>query len=277
MELIGVWGSQGSGKSTVSLELAKKIVKETNENCLLIFCEDLGSPLSFLFPGLSKSGGSLGDIITSAGFSQDELKKNLVNHPKNQHLAFLGYREEESKLTYPTVGESQVIDLFITLKQIFKYIVVDCKSDFTTDLITKYVLQEGKCLMLGGGDLKSVAFFNATLPLMNDYLGFRDRKIKAVNNPWDFETWRLIADKYVDTEYFFPYCAELQKMYLEERNIDDLDNSKRNRDFTVEMNDLTLQLLGLESISKKEAKYAKKIKKVSRHQNKVVEVAEYEQ
>jgi len=277
MELIGVWGSQGSGKSTVSLELAKNIVKETNENCLLIFCEDLGSPLSFLFPGLSKSGGSLGDIITSAGFSQDELKKTLVSHPKNQHLAFLGYREEESKLTYPTVGESQVIDLFITLKQIFKYIVVDCKSDFTTDLITKYVLQEGKCLMLGGGDLKSVAFFNATLRLMNDYPGFRDRKIKAVNNPWDFETWRLIADKYAGTEYFFPYCSEIQKMYLEERNIEDLDNSKRNRDFSVEMNDLTIQLLGLEPISKKEAKHAKKIKKVSHRRSKVVEVAEYEQ
>jgi len=276
MELIGVWGSPGSGKSTLSLELAKNIVKETNENCLLIFCDDQGSPLSFFFPGLNKTGGSLGRIITSAGFSQDELKKSLVNHPRNDRLAFLGYRNEESKLTYSTVNESQVIDLFITLNHIFKYIVVDCKSDFTTDLVTQYVLKEGQCLMLGGGDLKSIAFFNGTLRLMEDYPGFRDRKIKAVNNPWDFETWRLVAEKYAGTEYFFPYCTEIQKMYLEEQSIEALDNSKKNREFMTEMTDLTYHFLGLEVQNKKAVKKEKKQKKVSRRQSNVEEVIEYD-
>jgi|LGOV01.1.fsa_nt_gb hypothetical protein len=276
MEIISVWGNPGGGKTTLSLELAKNIIKETNENCILVFCEDQGSPINFLFPELEKEGGSLGKIITSAGFYQDELKRTLVNHSKNKQLGFLGYRNQETKLTFPAVTESQVIDLFISLGQIVKdgYIIVDCKSDFTNDYMTQYALNEGQCLMVGGGDLKSIAFFNSMGQIMEDFHGFREKKTIIANNPWDFHSWQLVADKYGKTQYYFPYCTDVQKAYLEERSIDELVKSKNNKLFIEEMHALTVSLLGIESMSNAKGRRQKKEKRSKQRRYKKVEVTE---
>ncbi|KNZ42410.1 hypothetical protein [Acetobacterium bakii] len=243
MEVIGVWGSPGGGKTTLAMELAKTISEETKENVVLIFTEDQASPLSYLFPGRNKEGGSLGKIITMAGFDQDELIRTLVNHPKNKYLACLGYRNEDCKLSYPDVVESQVIDLFVTLGQKFKYAVVDGQSNFHNDWITQYALRYGRCVMVGGGDLKSIAFFNATTTLLQDFPGFRDSAIRVANNPWDFETWRLIGEKYGGVQHYFPYCMDVQLAYLEERSIESIKTTKRNREFVRELSRLRESLM----------------------------------
>lgn len=256
MEVITVWGSPGGGKTTLSLELAKIISEETNENVVLIFTEDQASPLSYLFTSLNKEGGSLGKIITMAGFDQEELLKTLVNHPKNKYLAFLGYRNEDSKPSYPEVVEAQVIDLFVTLGQKFKYAIVDGQSNFHNDWITQYGLRYGKCVMVGGGDLKSVAFFNGTTSMLQDFPGFRDAAIRVLNNPWDFDTWLLIGDNYGGVSHAFPYCMDLQMAYLEGTSINTLNHTKRNRDFLEALSQLSQELLAND-----ETKSAKKSRK----------------
>jgi hypothetical protein len=243
MEVITVWGSPGGGKTTLSLELAKKISEETKENVALIFTEDQASPLAYLFPSLSKDGGSLGKIITMAGFDQEELLKTLVNHPKNKCLAFLGYRNGDTKLSYPEVVEAQVIDLFVTLGQKFKYAIIDGQSDFHNDWITQYGLRYGKCVTVGGGDLKSIAFFSGTISMLQDFPGFRDTAIRVLNNPWDFDTWRLIGDKYGGVTHAYPYCMDIQKTYLEGTSIKPPKTSKRNQEFMDEISELSQTLI----------------------------------
>lgn len=243
MEIITVWGSPGGGKTTLSLELAKHISEKTKENVVLIFTEDQASPLSYLFPSLNKDGGSLGKIITMAGFDQEELLKTLVNHPKNKYLAFLGYRSEDSKSSYPEVVEPQVIDLFVTLGQKFKYAIVDGQSNFHNDWITQYGLRYGNCVMVGGGDLKSIAFFNGTTAMLQDFTGFRDNVVRVLNNPWDFDSWLLIGDKYGGVSYSFPYSMDIQMAYLEETSIKSLKQTKRNREFVDALSQLSLELI----------------------------------
>lgn len=238
MKLISIWGSPGGGKTTISLELAKNISKKTQKNVALIFTEDQASPITYLFPNLEKEGGSLGDIVATAGFNQEAIKRTLVNHRKNKNLAFLGYRDGETKKKYVDMVESQVIDLFIALGHLFDYCIVDCQSNLQNDLITQYALRYGEVVTLGGGDLKSVAFFKGINGQIQDYPGIR-KAISAVNNPWDFETWKMIAEKYNDkVEYYFPYSTDLQMAYLEGTSIDDLASNRHNRDFIDELSDL---------------------------------------
>ncbi|MDO9492001.1 hypothetical protein [Acetobacterium sp.] len=270
MEVITVWGSPGGGKTTLSLELAKKISEETKENVVLIFAEDQASPLSYLFPSLNKEGGSLGKIITMAGFDQEELLKTLVNHPKNKYLAFLGYRSEDSKLSYPEVVEAQVIDLFVTLGQKFKYAIVDGQSNFHNDWITQYGLRYGKCIMVGGGDLKSVAFFNGTIAMLQDFSGFRDTAIRVLNNPWDFDSWLLVGDKYGGVSYTFPYSMDIQMAYLEETSIKSLKQSKRNREFVNGLSQLSQELIQGEEITVQKTKKRKVEHQMKRSQKEYV-------
>lgn len=267
MDVITVWGSPGGGKTTLSLELAKHISEKTKENVVLIFTEDQASPLSYLFPSLNKEGGSLGKIITMAGFDQEELLNTLVNHPKNKYLAFLGYRSEDSKPSYPEVVEPQVIDLFVTLGQKFKYAIIDGQSNFHNDWITQYGLRYGSCVMVGGGDLKSIAFFNGTTAMLQDFTGFRDNVIRVLNNPWDFDSWLLVGDKYGGIDYAFPYSMDIQMAYLEETSIKSLKQTKRNREFVDALNQLSQELiqeeeiLGLKNKKRKSGNQKKRPKK----------------
>lgn len=243
MKLISVWGSPGGGKTTLSLELAKKISLDTQKNVVLIFPDDQASPISYLFPSLEKEGGSLGNIVATAGFNQEAIKKTLVNHRKNKYLAFLGYRDGESRLKYPEMVESQVMDLFIALGHLFDYCIVDCQSNVMYDRITQYALRYGEVVTLGGGDLKSIAFFKSISSQIQDYPGIR-QAISAVNNPWDFETWKMMAEKYNEkVTFFFPYSADLQMAYLEGTSIEPLENNRRNKEWFEALTELIGELL----------------------------------
>lgn len=242
MELISIWGSPGSGKTTLSVEMAKLLVKQNQKNCLILFTDDLTSPINYLFPSLSDKGGSLGKIVTTAGFYQDELIKGLVYHPDYKYLCFLGFRKNETRYNYSDISEMQVLDLFVSLGQLVDYVIVDCASDFTKDPISQYALKEGKCVQVGGGDLKSISYFQDVYYLSRAYGGIRDRNIQVANNPWDFEIWKTVADQYGDVKHYFPFVMDIQEHYLEEKSLISLNDNKHNRDFINEMNRLIQDL-----------------------------------
>ncbi|UYO64414.1 hypothetical protein LNN31_08325 [Acetobacterium wieringae] len=256
MELISVWGSPGGGKTTISIELAKQLSKQTQKNCLILFTDDLASPLNYLFPSLEDKGGSLGKIITTAGFYQEELIKSLVYHPDYKHLCFLGFRKNETRYNYPEISEMQVLDMFVSLGQLVDYVIVDCSTDFTTNAISQYALKEGKCIQVGGGDLKSISYFQDVHYLSRAYGGIRDKNVQVVNNPWDFEIWRTVADQYGEVKFFFPYCMEIQEHYLEERSLVAFTD-RLSRDFSNEMTDLIEYLLDVGLSKPVEKKVAK--------------------
>lgn len=246
MKLIGVWGSPSGGKTTIALELAKNITHLTDKNCLLIFTEDKGNPLSYLFPSQNDIGGSLGEIVTRTNFNQTELKQSLVWHPENDRICFLGFRNDESRYNYSKISKEQANDLFVNLTYMLDYVIVDCQADFKNDPISQYALKEGRCINVGGGDLKSLSFYNSMNSQMRDYNGLRTDCIQVANNPWDFDTWDLVAEKYKNVKYTFPYNADIQDAYLEEDNMKLLKNTKDNRVFIRELNLLTNDLFDLE-------------------------------
>lgn len=271
MELITVWGSPGSGKTTLSLEIAKLFAKQTQKNCLVIFTDDLTSPLNYLFPSLEDKGGSLGKIIATAGFYQDELIKSLVYHPDYKYLCFLGYRKNETRYNYPEISEMQVLDLFVSLGQMVEYVIVDCKTDFSVEPITQYALNEGKCIQVGGGDLKSISYFQNMHYLTKAYDGIRERNCKVVNNLWDFDVWRAVAEQYGDVDFFFPFCMEIQEHYLEEKSLLSLNDSKYNREFISELSGL-IDYLSNEPLNKQKYLQKDKNKGSFFRKKKVIEV-----
>jgi len=243
MKLISVWGSPNSGKTTLSIEIAKVLSSRINKNCLIIFTDDLTSPLNYLFPSLSEQGDSLGRIITSAGFYQDELIKGMVYHPDYKHLCFLGFRKNETRYNYSEISEMQVLDLFVSLSQLVDYVIVDCTSDFTNNPISQHALREGSCIQVGGGDLKSISYFNDTHYLSQAYPGMRERNTIVANNPNDFDIWKSVAEQYGQTQYYFPFVMDLQDHYLEEKSLSLLKPNKHNRDFLREMEQLVRNII----------------------------------
>lgn len=238
MKIISVWGSPGSGKTTLAIEIAKKIAKRSI-NCLVLFTDDFVSPVNYLLPSLENMGGSIGDILMNSSVVQSEILRSLIPVSDNKYLCFSGYRKCESKFNYSDISEAQVADLFVSLNQLVDCVVVDCVSNFNHDLISKYALEAGQCIQVGGGDYKSITYFQNCRNFIHNYTGMTERNMIVVNNPWDFDCWMTVANQYGgEVEFAFPFCMDIQQNYLEERSLTELASSRINKGFMTELNQL---------------------------------------
>ena len=75
-----------------------------------------------------------------------------------------------------------------------------------------------------------------------------------LNNPWDFDSWLLVGDKYGGVDYAFPYSMDIQMAYLEETSIKSLKQTKRNREFVDALSQLSQELLQEENSVQKNKK-----------------------
>lgn len=265
MKIISVWGSPGGGKTTLAVEIAK-LISERSINCLLLFTDDFIGPINYLFPSLENRGGSLGNILMNASSVQSDILKNLVSFSDNKYLSLAGYRKSESKSNYAEISEAQILDLFVSLGQIVDCVIVDCLSNFKDDPISKYALKEGQCVQVGGGDYKSITYFQNCHNFMRDYNGAMENNTIVVNNPLDFDCWMTVANQYGgDVEFAFPFCMEVQNNYLEEKSLSKLEGARKNREFLNELNLLVESLIGYDDSAKKNKKVRiKKEKKPKR-------------
>ncbi|MGD9475730.1 MAG: hypothetical protein AB7V37_12105 [Eubacteriaceae bacterium] len=261
MEIISVWGSPSSGKTTLSIEIGKMIADQAH-NCLVIFTDDLVGPINYLFPSADEIGGSLGDVLMNSTTVQNDIFRSLLSFSDHKYLSFSGYRKNQSRHNFSEISDTQINDFFVSLSQNIEYVIVDCKSDFIDDPISKYALNEGTCIQVGGGDYKSISYFQNCQNHIHGYEGILNRNTIIVNNPWDFDCWMTIADQYGgDVKYCFPFCMEILENYLEEKSLSVLKENKKTKAYINELNLLVNALIGQDDMKVKKRTKKEKPKK----------------
>ena len=88
-QVLAVWGSPGSGKTTVAVKLAKYLAGR-KKNVILLLC-DMTAPMlpCICPPGELECEHSLGSVLAGARVSESLVKHNLITHKKNGCLTFL--------------------------------------------------------------------------------------------------------------------------------------------------------------------------------------------
>lgn len=80
--VLAVWGSPGSGKTTVAARIAKHLAGK-RKNTILLLCDMSAPMLPCICPPRDlENKGSLGSVLAAAHVSDSLIKNNLTTHKR---------------------------------------------------------------------------------------------------------------------------------------------------------------------------------------------------
>ena len=124
--VLAVWGSPGSGKTTVAARIAKHLAGK-HKNTILLLCDMSAPMLPCICPPRDlENKGSLGSVLAAAHVSDSLIRNNLTTHRRLGYLSMLGLVKGESEYTYPPYSDVQARELIDGLRNIAPYVVIDC-------------------------------------------------------------------------------------------------------------------------------------------------------
>ena len=215
-QMLAVWGSPGSGKTTVAVKLAARLAMQRRDVALLL-C-DMTTPMlpCICPPGDLEEEHSLGSILAASHVSESLVKNNCITHKRLRHLTILGLRKGENEYTYPPYERTQAEELLSRLREIAPYIVVDCGSCIANDILSAITLMEADAVLrLVNCDLKSISYLSSQLPLLRENRWDAEKQYKAANNVRPNEASGHMEQVLGSVAFQIPHSEEVANQALE--------------------------------------------------------------
>lgn len=243
--VLAVWGSPGSGKTTVSVKLAERLTANGN-NCLLIFADMTTPVIPYVCPPSDLIGEkSLGSILAAARVDQTLLRQNCMFYKKNRYLSVVGFLKGENRFAYPAYGDEQARQLIEAAREVAPFVIVDCSSHVTTNRLTcNALLGADRVLRLVRCDLKSVSYLSSQLPLLRDARWNADAQMKAASDVRPNEAAGSIDQVLGKVAYKVPHSQEVETQFLEGDLLKELCY-KESRAFRAEIDRIAKEAWGL--------------------------------
>lgn len=228
-QILAVWGSPASGKTLTSVKLAN-MLSQKKKDVVLLLCDPFVPVLPVILPYLETENKSLGGVLSSAEITQDRIFANCLTLKKNSYLTFLGYHKGENVFTYPAYTRSCAVDLLIQLRHIADYVIIDCTSHISADILSTVALEiADSVIRLGSCDLKGVSYFSSQLPCLSERRFNPDRHIKILSNFKETQPKTEIKECYGGTDFELLYVAELEEQYHTGRLLERLTSKEGSR------------------------------------------------
>jgi len=244
-QVLAVWGSPGSGKTTVSVKLAKHLA-DKKRNVALLLCDMTAPMLPCVCPpsGL-ECEKSLGSILAAAHVTDTLVKQNCVTHKRYRHLLLIGMLKGENVFTYPPYSAELATELINHLRNIAPYVIIDCSSAIATDILSAVALMEAdSVLRLVNCDLKSVSYLSSQLPLLRDNKWDADKQYRVASNIKPHEASEHIEQVLGNVAFKIPHSGELESQALAGDLFRDLA-LKESRGFRKEIEKISREVFGV--------------------------------
>lgn len=215
-QMLAVWGSPGSGKTTVAVKLAARLAMQKRDVALLL-C-DMNTPMlpCICPPGELEEEHSLGSILAATHVSESLVRHNCITHKRFRHLTLLGMRKGENEYTYPPYERTQAEELLQCLRGIAPYIIIDCGSYIANDILSAIALMESDTVLrLVNCDLKSISYLSSQLPLLRESKWDADKQYKIASNVRANEASGHIEQVLGSVAFQIPHSEEVFAQVLE--------------------------------------------------------------
>ena len=229
--VLAVWGSPGSGKTTVAARIAKHLAGK-RKNTILLLCDMSAPMLPCICPPRDlENKGSLGSVLAAA-------------HKRLDYLSILGLVKGESEYTYPPYSDVQARELIDGLRNIAPYVVIDCGSYIANDILSAVALMESDAVLrLANADLKSISYLSSQLPLLKDAGWDLDKQYKTASNVKPQQAGDHMAKALGTVAFTLPYSAEVEALYLAGDLLGEL-SMKDSRVFRKEIEKISKEVFG---------------------------------
>ena len=243
-QMLAVWGSPGSGKTTVAVKLAARLAMQKRDVALLL-C-DMNTPmLPCICPrGELEEEHSLGSILAATHVSESLVRHNCITHKRFRHLTLLGMRKGENEYTYPPYERTQAEELLQCLRGIAPYIIIDCGSYIANDILSAIALMESDTVLrLVNCDLKSISYLSSQLPLLRESKWDADKQYKIASNVRANEASGHIEQVLGSVAFQIPHSEEVFAQVLEGNLFTEL-SMKDSRGFRKSIDAITKEVFG---------------------------------
>ncbi|UZQ48861.1 AAA family ATPase [Clostridium kluyveri] len=226
-QILAIWGNPSSGKTTTSIKIAKEL-SEREKNVIVVFCDVLCPTAMTILPHIGLENKSLGRLLSAPSITQADILSECITLEKNEYLSFLGYAQGENIFTYAEYSKERAMDLLILLRHLADYVILDCSSNFTSDILSTVALEMAdKVIRLKSVNLKAISYFDSYLPLLADRRFNVERHVKVISNTKDNEPKEQIKEKYHGIKYELPHVEEITEQFLSGELLGDLKSKEK--------------------------------------------------
>lgn len=243
--VIAVWGSPSSGKTTVSVKLAHYLAAR-KKNVILLLCDMVSPPLPCICnPADLVEEHSLGSILAATHVTQSVIKENCIFHKKYKYLTLIGMKKGENVFTYPPYSQTQAEELIRNIRTMAEYVVIDCGSYIAFDVLSAVSLIEAdSVLRLVTCNLKSISYLSSQLPLLRDKKWDADKQIRIVSDVQTNEASNYVEQVFGKISYTLPHSVEVETQVLEGSLFHDL-SQKDSKEFKQTIEQIGKEVLGV--------------------------------
>lgn len=245
VKVLAVWGSPGSGKTTVSVRLAKYLA-DHKHNVALLLCDMTAPMLPCICPPAElECERSLGSILAATHITDILVKQNCITHKKIDHLTMIGMLKGENVFTYPPYTQELASELIDHLRDIAPYVVIDCGSVIANDILSAVSLLEADTVLrLVNCDLKSISYLSSQLPLLKDQKWDADKQYKVASNVKFNQAGEHIEQVLGSVAFKIPHSDELENLALAGNLLGELA-LKDSRGFRAEIAKIAKEVFGV--------------------------------
>ena len=213
---VAVWGSGSSGKTVLSVKMAERLTG-MGRNVLLIFADVETAVFPYGCPPSELMGeGSLGRVLAAPHVDEALVRENCVFYKKNKYLSMLGWQKGENRFTHPAFNDERVEELLRAAEGIAPFVIVDCTSGISTDVLTaNALLMADRVIRVTGCDLKSVSYFSGQLPLLSDPKWNAAGHVRVAGNVMPNEAQGASDGILGKAAFRIPHSLEVEKQFLE--------------------------------------------------------------
>lgn len=230
--ILAVWGSPSSGKTTIAAKIANYLSK-CGYDTVLLLCDVDAPPLPLMVPQSDiEAEKSLGSILAAAKINQNLILQNCITIRKNRHISVIGMLKGENAFTYPKYTQTQAKELLSGLSNMVDFVVVDCSSHLSDDVLsTVSLIESDYVLRLISCDLKSISYLSSQLPLLADGKFNIEKQIKVANNVKSIHSGENIEQVLGNVSFTIPHCDSIESQYLTGELLKDIPSKRDTRDF----------------------------------------------
>ena len=210
-QMLAVWGSPGAGKTITAVKLALELSKQ-KKNVVLVFTDVTAPALPAVVNEKKLPDVSMGELLAAPGMTQEQILKTCVPCEKNPYISFLGYKAGENIFTHAEYSKEKAVDMLVMLRHIADYVIVDCTSLLTGNVLATTALEVADdVLRVCGCDLKSISYFSSYLSLVADRKFKPEQHIKVLSNTHPYQGGSEYENSFGGVKYRLPYLPSLEE------------------------------------------------------------------